>query len=79
MCQEQLDLIVFSIQQPNARKARAYTFQNRCLDNKRSKEVTRVADNEVIDGVTSANIDLLGNSEISDFNLSFKRDIILRK
>ena len=41
-----------------------------------------MAEQEVIDGVTSANIDLLvGNdsTQISDFNLSFKRDIILRK
>ena len=41
-----------------------------------------MAEQEVIDGVTSANIDLLvGNdsTQISDFNLSFKRDIILCK
>lgn len=80
MCQEQLDLIVFTIQQPNARKARAYTFQNRLVGSKRTQEVTRVADNEIIDGVTQANIDLLGgDKEITDFNLSFKRDVILCK
>ena len=35
MCQEQLDLIICTIQQPNARKARAYTFHNKVLPNQR--------------------------------------------
>lgn len=79
MCQELIDLIVFTVQQPNSKKARAYTFQNRIVSNKRTQEFTRVADSEVIDGVTQANIDLLANREITDFNLSFKRDVILCK
>ena len=91
MSQEQLDLIVCTVQLPTQRKARAYTFHNRLLTNdrdqtRRAQQITRVADSEVIDGVTSANIDMLiGGSDpgqqpnIRDFNLSFKRDIILRK
>ena len=42
----------------------------------------RVAEGEVIDGITSANIDMLtsNNQEtITDFNVSLKRDIIMRK
>ena len=42
----------------------------------------RVEEAEVIDGVTSANIDMLSgqpDQTITDFNLSFKRDIILCK
>ena len=42
----------------------------------------RVEEAEVIDGVTSANIDMLSgapDSTITDFSLSFKRDIILCK
>jgi len=82
MCQEQVDLIVCSIQQANSQKARAYTFHNRVVNNKRTTQMQRVADDEVIDGVTSANIHLYtGEPEslITDFNLSFKKDIILRK
>ena len=76
---------------PTQRKARAYTFHNRLVTNdrdqtRRAQQITRVADSEVIDGITSANIDMLtagGDAgqqpNIPDFNLSFKRDIILRK
>ena len=78
MRDEQLDMIVCSIQQPNSRKARAYTFHNRLISGKRTKEIQRVADDEVIDGVTSANVDLLAG-QITDFSLSFKRDVILCK
>ena len=42
----------------------------------------RVMDSEVIDEVTSSNIDMLAgpaDAHITDFNLNFKRDIILRK
>ena len=42
----------------------------------------RVLDSEVIDEVTSSNIDMLAgpaDAHITDFNLNFKRDIILRK
>ena len=42
----------------------------------------RVMDSEVIDEVTSSNIDMLAgpaDAHITDFNLNLKRDIILRK
>ena len=66
------------MQLPNPRKARAYTFENRLVSGKRTKEIQRVSEGEVIDGVTSANIDLLAG-KVSDFTVSFKRDVILCK
>ena len=74
--------MVLTIQMPNQRKARAYTFHNRVVNDRRQMQVQRISDSEVMDGVTSANVDMLSrdpNALLTDFSLSFKRDIILCK
>ena len=70
---------------PNARKARAYTFHNQAgaMKNQSYATMQRVGEGEVIDGITSANIDMLASANtsetITDFNVNFKRDIIMCK
>ena len=82
MGQEPLDALVVSIQQTNERKARAYVFNNRESDGHRAKGIQRVESHEVFDGITNQNINMLVDNHsdaFKDFNLSFRRDIILCK
>ena len=53
MCHENMDVIVVSVQSSNARKARAYAFKNREVDDRRVTDIQRVDSTQVIDGVTN--------------------------
>ena len=77
---EQLDVIVVSLQQINQRKAKAYVFKN-TTDHSSSASIQRVSESEAFDGVMAQNLHLLTDNlqGLTDFTLSFNKDIILRK
>lgn len=75
---EQLDVILVSLQNPNQRKARAYVFKSPV--DLSSDHIQRVSSSDAFDGPMVQNLSLLTDNlqGLSDFTLSFQKDIILQ-